>query len=202
MLIDALVAAGNGPDDEAIRRALLFVSRCQNLETEHNDTRWAVKNPDGGFYYTGAAGGSSQAKWPEGESEEVRGLRSYGSMTYVGLKSLIYAGVARDDARVKAATQWIQKNYRLDENPGLGKDGLFYYYHTFAKALDAIGEDMLVDGQGVQHNWRHELIATLAELQDKNGSWVNTHSRWLEADPNLVTGYALLTLSYCKPAKK
>ena len=202
MLIDALVAAGNGPDDEAIRKALIFVSRCQNLETEHNDTKWSTKNPDGGFYYTGAAGGSSQAKWPEGESEEVRGLRSYGSMTYVGLKSMIYAGVGEDDPRVEAATKWIKKHYGLSTNPGLGKQGLFYYYHTFAKALDAIGQDIFEDADGVRHDWRRELVETLAKHQREDGSWVNSHSRWLEADPNLVTGYALLALSYCKPNAK
>ena len=35
-----------------MQRALVFVSRCQNLETEHNTTPFAAKNPDGGFYYT------------------------------------------------------------------------------------------------------------------------------------------------------
>ncbi|NIP87063.1 MAG: hypothetical protein GTO03_16470 [Planctomycetales bacterium] len=199
MFIEALREAGEGPDDEAIRKALIFVSRCQNLETEHNDTKWSTKNPDGGFYYTGAAGGSSQAKWPEGEDEEVRGLRSYGSMTYVGLKSMIYAGLDGNDPRVAAATQWIRENYRLDQNPGLGQQGLYYYYHTFAKALAALGEDEFADAAGVKHNWRQELLAHLAAVQQPDGSWVNTHPRWMEGDPNLVTGYALLAISYCRP---
>ena len=200
MFIEALRESGDGPDDEAIRKALIFISRCQNLETEHNDTKWSTKNPDGGFYYTGAAGGSSQAKWPEGEDEEVRGLRSYGSMTYVGLKSMIYAGLNADDPRVAAATKWIRENYRLDQNPGLGQQGLYYYYHTFAKALDALGEDEFADAAGVKHNWRKELLTHLASLQNKDGSWVNKQPRWMEGDPNLVTGYALLAVSYCRPA--
>ena len=199
IMIDALIAAGASPDDEAIRKALIFVSRCQNLETEHNDTKWSVKNPDGGFYYTGAAGGSSQAKWAPDENEEARGLRSYGSMTYMGLKSLIYAGLTEDDPRVQAATEWIRKNYGLDVNPGLGKQGLYYYYHTFAKALDALDVDTFLDASGSKHDWRRELTEKLASEQQANGSWINSHSRWLEADPNLVTGYALLALSYCKP---
>ena len=37
-LVDALKAAGNGPDDEAMKKALVFVSRCQNLESEYNTT--------------------------------------------------------------------------------------------------------------------------------------------------------------------
>ena len=193
-LIEALKATGNDGDSEAIRRALIFVSRCQNLETEHNTTPFAAKNPDGGFYYTPAAGGSSQA----GQTE-TGGLRSYGSMTYAGLKSMIYAGVERDDPRVKAAYKWVRDHYGLDANPGMGLAGLFYYYHTFAKALDAVGEETIVDADGNEHQWRAELAAELIGRQAPDGSWLNENDRWLEGDANLVTGYALLTLSYCRP---
>ncbi|NOY43677.1 MAG: terpene cyclase/mutase family protein [Planctomycetes bacterium] len=192
-LIDALNSLGRGADDPAIQRALVFVSRCQNLETEHNDTKFAAANPDGGFYYTVAAGGTSQA----GETASG-GLRSYGSMTYAGLKSMIYAGVGPDDPRVKAAFTWASKNYTVHENPGMGTSGLFYYYHTFAKALDAIGEESIVDKEGVAHDWRQELIDEIVSRQLENGSWLNENERWLEGDPSLVTGYVLLTLSYCR----
>jgi squalene-hopene/tetraprenyl-beta-curcumene cyclase len=192
-LIDALKATGNGPDDPAMQKALIFVSRCQNLETGHNTTPFAAKNPDGGFYYTPAAGGSSQAgETPQG------GLRSYGSMTYAGLKSMIYAGVDQDDPRVKAAHQWVQDHYTLEENPNMGLAGLYYYYHTVAKALDALGGDTIQDAEGQKHNWRQELTAELAERQNKNGSWTNTNARWLEGNPDLVTGYVLLTLAHVK----
>jgi squalene-hopene/tetraprenyl-beta-curcumene cyclase len=196
-LLDALVAAGNDEDSEAIQRALIFVSRCQNLESEHNKTPFSARVQDGGFYYTPAAGGTSQAgNLPNG------GLRSYGSMTYAGLKSMIYAGVGPEDPRVKAAVQWLGKHYDLDTNPGMGNDGLYYYYHTFAKALDAFGQDTFVDEQGRQHNWRDELVEKLASLQKEDGSWINESPRWLEADPNLSTAYCLLALSYCKPTGK
>ena len=194
-LVDALKATGNDADSEAMRRALIFISRCQNLETEHNTTPFSAKNPDGGFYYTPAAGGTSQAGMAE-----TGGLRSYGSMTYAGLKSMIYAGVGPDDPRVQAALKWIRKNYDLQSNPGLGSAGLYYYYHTFAKALDATGEDLLSDEDGQPHNWRVELVAELARRQQADGSWVNENARWLEGDANLVTGYALLALSYCRSA--
>lgn len=196
-LLDALVALGGGPDDEAIQRALIFVSRCQNLETEHNTTPFAAKNPDGGFYYTPAAGGTSQAgTTPDG------GLRSYGSMTYAGLKSMIHAGVGPDDPRVEAAYNWIRKHYGLDSNPGMGSAGLYYYYHTFAKTLDALGVDEVEDADGVRHHWRRELLTQLARRQRPDGSWINENPRWLEGDPALVTGYALLALSYCRPEPK
>ncbi|HCK42310.1 MAG TPA: hypothetical protein DHW22_11845 [Planctomycetaceae bacterium] len=192
-LIEALKSLGTKPNNPAMIRALRFVSRCQNLETEHNETKFAAKNPDGGFYYTVAAGGSSQA----GETANG-GLRSYGSMTYAGLKSMIYAGVGPDDQRVAAAYQWAKNHYTLSENPGLGNNGYYYYLHTLAKALDALGKSEIVDASGVKHDWRKELVATLAEGQQANGSWLNSNERWMEGDPNLVTGYVLLTLSYCR----
>ena len=199
-LLDALKATGAEANDPAIQKALVFVSQCQNLEGPHNTGPWAAKNPDGGFYYTAAAGGQSQAgQIPDG------GLRSYGSMTYAGLKSMIYAGVGPEDPRVKAAVAWLKKHYSLDENPGMGASdpamkqaGLYYYYNTFAKALAALGEDKFVDEAGTAHDWRAELVAELASRQQADGSWINEQARWMEADPNLVTAYALLALHSAK----
>ncbi|HEX3601753.1 MAG TPA: prenyltransferase/squalene oxidase repeat-containing protein [Lacipirellulaceae bacterium] len=192
-LIDALHAVGRGEDDPAMQKAIIFVSRCQNLESKYNTLPFAGKVNDGGFIYTPVA----DAQNPAGKTDDG-GLRSYGSMTYAGFKSMIYAGVKRDDPRVKAAYAWIQKNYTLDENPNMGPQGLFYYYHTFAKALDAIGDDKLVDAKGNEHNWRAELAAKYIAAQQPDGSWVNKTPRWMEGDANLVTAYGLLCLSYCK----
>lgn len=122
-------------------------------------------------------------------------------MTYAGLKSMIFAGVKADDPRVKAAVAWLGKNYDLSSNPGMGKSGLFYYYQTMAKALDAMGHDVFVDAKGVKHNWRVELIAELVKRQRSDGGWVNDEARWMEGDANLVTAYGLLALSYAKPKK-
>jgi len=195
-LIDALHAVGTSPDDPAIQRALIFVSRCQNLESKYNTTEFASKIDDGGFYYTIAAGGQSQAgNTPDG------GLRSYGSMTYAGLKSMIYAGVSKDDPRVEAAYKWIRDHYTLEENPGMADQGLFYYYHTFAKSLNAMGNDQLVDKDGKSHDWRAELARHLVGIQQKDGSWVNKNQRWMETDPNLVTAYTLIALSYTAAKK-
>ena len=193
-LMDALKACGRGPEDEAMKKALVFVSRCQNLETEYNTTPFPAKNPDGGFYYTCAGeGGSAAGPTPNG------GLRSYASMTYSGLKSMIYAGVGPNDPRVKAAVAWAAKHYDLNNNPGMAGKGLYYYYHVFAKALDAAGNDIFIDAQGQKHDWRKELYQAIAERQKPDGSWVNGEDRWMEGDANLVTGYALLALSYCHP---
>ena len=38
----------------ALQKALIFISRSQNLESDKNDTAFAAKINDGGFYYTPA----------------------------------------------------------------------------------------------------------------------------------------------------
>src|SRR5262249_34990029 len=105
-LIDALKATGNGPSDEAIKNPLIFISRCQNLESPYTTTPFAAKINDGGVYYSPVPGRGD-------ETEKSGGLRSYGAMSYSGLKSMVFAGVKEDDPRVKAVVKWIGKNYDL-----------------------------------------------------------------------------------------
>ncbi|HEY2838327.1 MAG TPA: prenyltransferase/squalene oxidase repeat-containing protein [Pirellulales bacterium] len=193
-LIDALHASGTSADDESMQRALVFISRCQNLPGPHNTTPLADKNPDGGFFYTPALGGQS----PAGKTDNG-GLRSYGSMTYAGLKSMIYCGVNESDPRVKAAAKWAKEHYTLAENPGMADAGLYYYYQVFAKGLSTMKLKEVTDADGKSHDWRAELISALAERQQPDGSWVNKNPRWMENEANLVTAYALLALSYAKP---
>jgi squalene-hopene/tetraprenyl-beta-curcumene cyclase len=198
--LDALKAAGVSADDPALKKALVFVSRCQNLKGEHNDQPWSGKIGDGSFIYTAATGGDTKVLEKQPGPEDPH--PGYGSMTYAGVKSLIYCGVGKDDPRVKKAWEWIEKNYTLDANPGMPEVrkewGLYYYYHTLAKCLDVLGKDYVVDAKGQKHNWRADLIEALGKRQQPDGSWIN-NSTWMEADPNLVTGYALMALSYCRP---
>ncbi|MCO6455673.1 MAG: terpene cyclase/mutase family protein [Pirellulaceae bacterium] len=198
-LIEALKAAEAGPNDPAIQRALLFVSRCQNLDSQQNNTRFAALVKDGGFYYDIPLEDIDPQQSPERFTENG-GLRSYGSMTYTGLKSMIFAGLTKDDPRVKAAVEWITNYYATDKNPGMGTAGLYYYYHTFGAALNAAGIDELTDAQGQKHDWRGELIEALARQQQPDGSWANENRRWFENDKNLATSFALMALSYCRPA--
>ena len=191
--IDALRSTGVPEDDPAIARALAFVNRCQNLESPANNTPFAPLLNDGGFYYTPAAGGDSMA----GKDEATGGLRSYASMTYAGLKSMVYAGVSKEDYRVKAAQKFLSRNYSVSMNPGMGAAGLYYYLHTMAKALDMIGEPVFETEQG-KKAWKQDILVQLQSTQKEDGSWTNPEARWMEGDPNLVTGYALLTLSYLK----
>ncbi len=192
-MIEALRDTGLPADDPGLQKALIFVSRCQNLKSEFNDRPWAGKVNDGGFIYTAAGGGSSAAG-----KTEAGGLRSYAGMTYSGLKSMIYAGLTPDDPRVKAAFGYISKHYTLDQNPGMGQRGLYYYYQTFAKAMALVGKPALVDNAGKTHDWRADLVAALAKRQNADGSWVNTADTFMEGDPNIVTAYALLALSHAR----
>jgi squalene-hopene/tetraprenyl-beta-curcumene cyclase len=193
--LDALKSAGVPKDDPALQRALVFVSRCQNFKSEANDQPWAAKINDGTFIYTAAGGGETKTETPD--------LRGYGSMTYAGVKSMIYCGVSKDDPRMVKAVDWLRRHYTVDANPGMPEPlkhrGLYYYYQTMAKCLDALGEDTFTDATGAKHDWRADITAALAQRQRPDGSWSNETDRWMEGDPNLVTGYALMALSYCKP---
>ncbi len=197
--IDAMLAAGVPKTDPAIQRAIKFISRCQNLPGETNDQPFAKKtsaDDKGGLVYNPIVNDKNKEATPDG------GLRSSGVMTYAGLKSFIHAGVSKDDPRVKAALDWIRRHYSVEDNPGQGAAGLFYYYHTFGKAMTALGEDEFADKDGKKHAWRQELFDALKKRQRPDGSWVNENGAFLENNPDLATAYALLALSYTKPAKK
>lgn len=161
--------------------ALDFVTRCQQASTT------TPSEDRGGFGYTP---GSDGDRGPAGE----RASRSYGSMTYAGVLSFIYTDLKKDDPRVTAALDWISRHYTLEENPGQGAQGLYYYYHLMAKGLTAAGIDQLQLSDDRKVNWRAELAAKLLALQKPDGSWASDNGRWMEKDPNLVTAYCLLAL--------
>jgi squalene-hopene/tetraprenyl-beta-curcumene cyclase len=200
MAIDALNDAGVKSDDPAYAAALKFVSKCQNF-SETNNQPWA--SDDGGFIYTPANNGNSAA----GEYAGIGGrrmLRSYGSMTYAGLKSMIYAGLSHDDPRVKAAWDWISKNFTVDENPGMSglgpenaQGGLYYYLYTMDRALSAYGQPIIVDPRGKQHDWRVALIEKFTALQRPDGSFIGQR-KWMEDNSVLVTAYCVIALEGAK----
>jgi squalene-hopene/tetraprenyl-beta-curcumene cyclase len=193
--IEALHDSGLKGDDPAIQKALVFVARSQ-MNGETNDLAFAKGATDGGFIYTPAGGGDSKFG-TIGRMEGGSTLRSYGSMTYSGFKSMLYAGLTEDDPRVKAAIKWISSNWTLEYNPGSGgsADGQYYYLHVFARAMGAWKHDEVTDSKGVKHDWRKELGDFLQGQQKADGSFVNAKSeRWLEGNPVLATAYAVLAL--------
>lgn len=200
-MIEALIALEAAPEDPTIQAALEFVSRCQNLASPHNTTEFASKIGDGSFYYM-----IPKEKIDPSEDEERYspngGIYGYGTMTYAGYKSMIYAGLSQDDPRVSAALKWIAANYSLEKNPRMGSAGLYYYYQTFSTALEAARLEQVTDAEGKSHDWRKELVDALAERQGNDGSWSNANSRWFENDKNLCTSFALLALANCQPEVK
>jgi len=122
-------------------------------------------------------------------------LRSYGSMTYAGLLSMVYAQVPPSDPRVVSALDWAGKHWTLEENPGMDQQGLYFFYNVIARALCASGRETLPGEKGAI-NWRQELIAKIVSLQQPDGSWVNSNGRFWENDPVLATSYAILALEF------
>ncbi len=176
--------------------ALNFIQHCQNLPS-HNSEPWVADDPAnlGGFVYMPGESKAGEVTLASGRTA----LRSYGSMSYAGLLSYVYADLDRDDPRVVAVYGWLKQNYTLDENPGMGADGLYFYYHTQAKALAAFGVDELVLADGGRVNWRRALALKLLDLQRAEGDWVNDSGRWWERDPILVTTYAVMALELLYP---
>ncbi len=167
--------------------AIDFVTRCQNLPEKNPKASTDPADRGGFIYYPGY----SNAAPTDGSAP----LRSYGSMTYAGLLSYIYADLKKDDPRVQAAVDWLKKNYSLDKNPGMGASGLYYYIHLMTKGLSAAGIQQLETADGRKVDWAHEVARKIMEVQTADGSWVNTASaRWMEKDPVLVTTYCVMAL--------
>lgn len=173
------------------KAAIHFLECCQNLP-DYNHENWASDDPQnrGGFIYAPGQSMAGETNLPSGRVA----FRSYGSMSYAGLLSYIYAHLKKDDPRVTAVTDWLRSNYTVEENPALGQQGLYYYYHMMAKALSVYGADSLELRSGRKVNWREQLALKLINLQRADGSWANENGRWFEKDPALVTAYSVIVL--------
>tara|TARA_B100000674_G_C37403726_1_gene717480 strand:- start:203 stop:601 length:399 start_codon:yes stop_codon:yes gene_type:complete len=115
-------------------------------------------------------------------------------MTYAGFKSLIYAGLNENDPRVRAAYDWIRSHWTFQENPGLGQQGLYYYWLAMSRALRAAQQPIITDAEGNPHDWRRELADAILRRQRTDGSWMNPEDRWLEGEQEMATLYAILAL--------
>jgi len=205
MAIGALRDAGISPDDPVFKRALTFLSRCQNSSETNPGVGKLKPKDDGGFIYD--PGLSRNKSGAVTNADGTMSFESYASMTYGGLMSMIYTGVSKDDARIKAALNWIKANYTLDENYGLGirnkdpkaaQQGLYYYYHVFAKALASLDTKTVQTKDGPRL-WADDLAAAFIKRQQKDGSFVNPVDRWWERDPTLVTAYVINAYNYAWP---
>ena len=169
-----------------------FLTQCQTLPS-HNHSKSISTHPydQGGFFY----------RPNESKAGERTGLHngfiSSGSMTYAGLKSMIYASLPREDPRVRGAVSYLTLHYSVYQNPEMGLQGYFYYLHTMAKALDAFGDEIITDADGIDHAWRSEVLGELVRMQRDDGAWANANGRYMESMPALATAYAMITLRVC-----
>ena len=130
------------PTIEAMKKALVFVSRCQNLESEFNDRALAARS-------TTAASSTPSPTAAQSMAGKTRRRRP-ALLRLHDLRRTQEHDLRRPQARRpprQGGRRVHQQHYSLDENPGMGEAGLYYYYHTFAKALAALGQDTIVDAR-------------------------------------------------------
>ena len=202
--IDALHDCGVDKGDPLWEDALTFLKRNQNAGEVQDEGFEAMINgkklkvaEKGDPNYGGSIYSEETSKPGMRENEDgTVTLLSYGTMTYNLLRCYLFAGLKKDSLPVKLAWGWIQRNYTVKGVPGwqAGKDdnGLYYYYLSMGKTLNALGVDVVEEEErGLKHNWREDLVKELKSRQKDDGSWVNSNPHWQEDSPVLCTCYAL-----------
>ena len=169
-------------------RAAAFIGRMQNQAD-------AGEAEAGGFVYNRT---DPKAGTMTNEAGTVV-FKAYGSITYVGLLSMIYAKLPKDDPRVLSALDWSARHWTLAENPGQGNQGLFFFYNVLTLALSASGRDLIPRPNETFINWREDMAKKLVSTQTidaktGHGYWLNANGRFWERDPVLVTSYCLEAL--------
>lgn len=174
-VLQALAAAGVSSDDEAFRRAAVYVERCRNR--------------DNGYHFSTVVLGANKAG-PQGD-----GYRSYGTTTADGILSLLAMDVSKEHSSVQTALTWLIEHHRVDRVPGL-PDGepsrwreamIHYYWAASARVFDRIG----VIRAPPRHDWRREMIAAIVARQRADGSFKNDSVLMKENDPLIATTLAL-----------
>ena len=212
---DDTMAGGFGYDKASRRRladlsntsyALSAMAKTASLEERRGggrrvDVDWerALAFVDGLMKKEGpdAGGAAYNGRTPQAGSETNSAgrvqLKAYGSMTYAAVLSMCSAKLDRGDPRVRQSLDYMTKYWSVDENPGMGNQGLYYFYDIMARALSAAGVEKVGD-----HAWKKELSKKVISLQKPDGSWANDNNRFWEADPVLCTSFAVLVLNLCR----
>jgi len=200
--------SGLPQDDEFWKLVVKYVRKCQNNSETNNDPEFVaelkskglVVGDDGSLYYSTVADAKAQ-KVGTKKVADKESIAGYGSMTYDGIKTYLYAGLKKDSPEVKSAIDWVRKNYSVELHPGFPFDaaqrqqlrGLYHYYLVMSRALDALGENPFVTFDGKKHDWAREIAEQLVKQVKDSKMWKNDNSAWFEGDPLLVTSYVLVT---------
>jgi len=205
---EALHSSGLSLSDDCWKLILDFVRKCQNSTETNRDPELLAAykaqglsvGDNGNLFYTPhPERGLQKAGTVKVADRET--IVGYGSMTYDGIKTYLFAGLHRDSPEVKAAVDWVRRHYSIDSHPGFqyerGKRhhlrGLFYYYLVMARTLDACGERPLVTSDGKERDWPTDLGEQFLKRIRETRMWENDSPTWYESDPVLVTSYVLNT---------
>jgi len=203
---EGLKASGLPQEDEFWRLVVQFVRKCQNNSEVNRDPEFVatlkakglVVGDDGSLYY---APDPTQIKVGTKKVADKEYIQGYGSMTYDGIKTYLYAGLKKDSPEVKSAIDWVRKNYSVELHPGFPFDaaqrqhlrGLYHYYFVMSRALEAYGETPFETFDGKKHDWPREIAEQLLKSVKESHLWQNDNAAWFEGDPILVTSYVLTT---------
>jgi squalene-hopene/tetraprenyl-beta-curcumene cyclase len=200
--------SGLPKDDEFWKLVVKYVRKCQNNSETNNDPEFVaelkakglVVGDDGSLYYSTVADPKAQKAGTKKVADK-ESIAGYGSMTYDGIKTYLYAGLKKDSPEVKAAVDWVRKNYSVELHPGFPFDasqrqhlrGLYHYYLVMSRAMDAYGENPFETFDGKKHDWAREIAEQLVKSVKEDKMWKNDNPAWFEGDPLLVTSYVLVT---------
>jgi squalene-hopene/tetraprenyl-beta-curcumene cyclase len=201
--LEAIRAAGAGPDDPALPRARHFVRRCQNYP--HGPPAAASPFDDGGFFFILGDAVRNKAGVAGRDGAGAERFYSYGSATADGLRALLLCGDDIDSLRVVAARRWLDEHFAEGTHPGAyakdrehARQALYYYYaRSQALAWSAIvardpaaREKIAVQAKAMAQD--------LLKRQEPDGSWHNSAVDSREDDPLVATPFSVAALAACR----
>ena len=144
----------------------------------------------GGFAYSPSGANAEKSVGKDGTVKLV----GYGSMTYAGLLSLVYAGLDRNDPRVMSAVQWASRHWSVDRESRQRHQGAFLLLQRHGAGAECERERPYSREGAADIPWRLQLMNRLVASQSPEGSWVNANNRYWEGNAVLVTEYTVLAL--------
>jgi hypothetical protein len=201
--IGALRIAGMDADDPAIRKALIFIERCQNVAVSGEDGD--PQYDDGGFFFSRTDPVRNKAGVAGRDRRGRLRYHSYGSTTADGLRALLRCGLSRDHPRVAAARAWLEGHFSAAFHPGVfesarevDRDATYFYYAwSVAHAFRSLGIKE-IHSQGRSVAWADALSQELIRRQRGDGTWTNRFTASKENDPLVATSFAAGALGICR----
>src|SRR5262249_45049395 len=129
-------------------------------------------------------------------------FHSYGSITADGLRALLYCGQKTDDARVRAARDWLMKNFRADRHPGdyVKENQRMAVYYYYGASVAQAWRLLAANGVKGPDRWAEALALKLMERQQDDGFWVNPVDTVRENDEVTATCFAMIAQGNCRAA--